>query len=126
MKIREKLRARVEPMLAPAERLEHVFPVQTGGPPWLLGIGAGFGVLGVVLISTVFQPRIVAVTNTAIVIFKADKLTGTRPKAVIQRLLRDTPLPPLRGSIWGKTELDGATMYVHRRFFKDYEAAQAR
>jgi hypothetical protein len=50
---------------------------------------------------------------------------GTNPLELLARLPRATQIGPLSGRVWMKTTLNGETVWIHRRFKKDVEAADA-
>jgi hypothetical protein len=116
MALRDKLRQRAQPFLEPDEKIEEIFPAQAGSP-WMVGLGGGIAML------LFGKPRDVAVTDRAVVVLRQSKLTAT-PKEVLTRLPRTTQIGPVKG-IWAKTALDGQKIYVHRRFHKDVNEADA-
>ena len=118
MGLREKLRERVDPFLRPGEQVEQAFLAQAGLSPWMNMLGA----LWVLLFA---KPRIVAVTNQRIIVLRAGKWLGTKPKDIVAELPRQTPMGPLRGRLWGKTHIAGEEVWIHKRFHKDVEAADA-
>jgi hypothetical protein len=116
MGMREKLIARVQPLL-PGETIQQVFLAQSGVSPW---IGNTFGFLG----QAVVRRRIVAVTERAIVVFSAD-FNGTKPKELLRRLPRGTKIGPAKG-LWSPINLGGdEKAWTHSRFHKDVQAADA-
>jgi hypothetical protein len=115
MALRDKLIERVQPLLDQGETIQQVMPAQQG-QPWLMG----FGLLGAMFV----KPRILAVTDKRIVLFSAGRMAGTQPKEKVAEAPRQTKLAP-SGAVWLKTTLAGQTVYVHRRFKKDVEAADA-
>jgi len=80
---------------------------------------AAFGALLYVLIS---KPRIVAVTDRGIVLLTAGKFATNKPTGVEARGPH-VQLGPVKG-LWAPIHL-GDKLYVHRRFHKDVEAADA-
>ena len=116
MGMREKLIARVQPLL-PGENIQQVFLAQSGVSPW---IGNSLGFLG----QAVVRRRIVAVTDQAVVVFAAD-FNGTRPKGLLRRLPRGRTIGPVKG-LWSPIDLGGdEKTWVHSRFHKDVLAADA-
>jgi hypothetical protein len=116
MGMREKLIARMQPLL-PGENIQQVFLAQSGASPW---IGNSFGFLG----QAIVRRRIVAVTERAVVVFAAD-FNGTKPRELLRRLPRGTKLGPVKG-IWSQINLGGdEKTWVHTRFHKDVQAADA-
>jgi hypothetical protein len=118
MGIRTKLENNVQPQLEPGETLRAVFPAQGGPNPWLLAFS------GYLIFMWLAKYVIIAVTDKRIVVFKASALGTTKPKEVLATFPRDTRLGPVSG-IWGKLELGGTRYYVHKRYQKDIEAANA-
>jgi hypothetical protein len=116
MALRDKLRTRVQPFLEPDEQVRQVFLAQSGMNPMVVPL---FGAL-IMLLAT--HPKIVVVTDRGIVVLKAGKLVPSKPKAVEARGPQVT-LGPVKG-LWAKIHL-GEKMYVHKRFHKDVEAADA-
>src|SRR6266702_4515218 len=118
MGIRKKLEKNVQPHLEPGETLQAIFPAQAGMNPWLI-IFTGY-----LIFMWLAKYEIIAVTDKRIVVFKASALATTKPKEVLATFPRDTNLGSVSG-IWGKIELGGTRYYVHKRFRKDVEAANA-
>jgi hypothetical protein len=67
---------------------------------------------------------IIAVTDRRILVFKASPLATTRPKELLGTFPRETRFGPTSG-VFGKIDLGGTRYYVHKRFRKDLEAADA-
>jgi hypothetical protein len=67
---------------------------------------------------------IVAVTDRRILVFKASPLATTKPKELLGTFPRETSFGSVSG-IFGKIELGGTRYYVHRRFHKEVETADA-
>lgn len=114
----KKLEKNVQPQLEPGETLQAVFPAQGGINPWMLAF------TGYLIFMWLAKYVIVAVTDKRIVVFKASPLATTKPKEVLATFPRDTNLGSVSG-IWGKIELGGTKYYVHKRFHKEVEAANA-
>ncbi|MEY2475979.1 MAG: hypothetical protein QOG87_1294 [Actinomycetota bacterium] len=119
MALRDKLAERSRPYLEDGEQVEQVFLAQTGPTPWLMAL------IGAIAMMFAVKRRIVVVTDRGIVLLRAGAWTGTSPKEFVGRLPRQTRIGPLSG-LWGKTELGGTKMWVHKRFHKDVAAADAR
>lgn len=118
MGIRKKLEKNVQPHLEPGETLQAVFPAQGGINPWLI-IFTGY-----LIFMWLAKYAIVAVTDRHILLFKASPLATTKPKKLLGTFPRETRFGPVSG-IFGKIELGGTRYYVHRRFHKEVEAADA-
>ena len=88
-----------------------------GFSPWLRALGA--------LAALLSKPRIVIVTDKAVLVARAGRMAGTRPLEILARLPRATRIGPLSGQVWMKTTLNEETIWIHRRFKKDVEAADA-
>jgi hypothetical protein len=115
MALRDKLNDRVIPLLEPGEQVQQVFLAQAGASPWLAN---GLGLLGRALFA---KPRMVAVTDRAVVVLHAN-FNGTSPTSVLARLPRSTRIGPAKG-VWAPVQLSAEKLYVHKRFHKDIEAA---
>jgi len=76
------------------------------------------GVLGYMMFA---KPRIVSVTDRAVVVM-ATSTGGGKPTKAITRLPRETRLGDVKG-LWGKLRLGNEMMYVHRKFHTDVKAA---
>jgi hypothetical protein len=149
--LRNKLAERVRPYLQPGERIQAVFPAQSGPPPYWQSLITGFvvfiaflikdavnGLMAVLTVAVavsaalysvylaylVFgRARLVVVTDRAIVVLDVNKWTG-RPTRLRLRHSRDFYFGQLSG-LWGKFVLDNAEYWVHRRFHGDVAAADA-
>jgi hypothetical protein len=118
MAIRDKISKNVRPHLEPGETLQAAFPAQGGVNPWMVIL------TGYLLLMRLAKYVVVAVTDKQILLYKASSLAPTKPKELLGTFPRETTLGPVSG-IWGKIELGGTRYYVHRRFHKDVEAADA-
>jgi hypothetical protein len=121
MALRDKLRERVQPYLQPGEQVEQVFLAQGGITPWLAS--GALGLVGAMAASR----RVIVVTNQAILVVDASKLTGTTPtrRGVIARLPRQAVIGPPRG-VWAKVRIGDEKLYVHKRFHRDISQANER
>lgn len=118
MGIRKKLEKNVQPHLEPGESLQAVFPAQGGLNPWLIVL------TGYLIFMWLAKYVIVAVTDRRILVFKASPLATTKPKELLGTFPRETRFGAVSG-IFGKIELGGTRYYVHRRFHKEVESADA-
>jgi hypothetical protein len=116
MAIRDKLAERATPFLEPGEQIQSVFLAQSGASPywsilstWIVIISAGYAT--------------VVVTDRAIVVLRNGRLTGSVAKSLIARLPRQPMDNP--SGLWGQVNLGGTRYWVHKRFHKDVEAANA-
>jgi hypothetical protein len=117
MALREKLQERTAPFLEAGEQGRQVFMAQSGPSPL-------FALVSYWIVLVAGHYVIAVVTDRAIVVLTASKLRPSVPKSVLLRLPRATPLGPVSG-LWGKIELGGERYWVHKRFHKDIEAADA-
>jgi hypothetical protein len=116
MAFRDRPKRKVTPLLEPGEQLQFVFTAQGGVNPWI-------GNCGLVLRAVLVKPRVVAVTDRAIVVMRAN-FNSTSPKTVLARLPRDSRIGPVKG-MWAKIKLGGEKLYVGRGWHKDVRAADA-
>jgi hypothetical protein len=116
MALRDKLAARAQPYLMPGEQVRQVFMGQSGASPALLFLSGLFAFL--------FKYRVFVVTDRAIIVLKSGPWTPAKPKELIGRLPREIWLGT-SGAIWHSTQLGPELTYIHRRFFKDLQAADA-
>jgi hypothetical protein len=118
MGIRTKIAKNVQPHLEPGETLQHGFPAQGGINPWWVVL------TGYIIFMWFSKYMIVAVTDRRILLFKASPLATGKPKELVGTFPRETRFGPTSG-VFGKIELGGTRYYVHRRFRKDLEEADA-
>jgi hypothetical protein len=118
MALREKLASRAQPFLESGEQVQQIFPAQVGPNPWMIPA------IGPIIVMLISKIRVIAVTDRAVVVFNSSKLTP-KPTGVVQRLPRQTRLGPIEGKIWGKITIGGERTWVHKRFHKDVQAADA-
>jgi hypothetical protein len=118
MELRDKLRERAQKLLEPDEEIQEVFLALSGPNPNLLVM---FG-----LVPFVSSNWVVAATDRNLVLMSAGRWSSSFPKEVSQRLPRDTEIGRPTGSMFLATKLPGdKTTWVHRRWSKDVEAADA-
>jgi hypothetical protein len=103
------------PYLQPGEPVQAVIGAQTASQ-WLAGLTGVFVFLGL------NRYRILAVTPTRIVVLDAGKVSMKKARGVVLELPRSTRLGPGTG-IWHVIPAGNEKLRVHRRFFKDIEAA---
>jgi hypothetical protein len=116
MGIRDKLRKRIEPQLEPGETLQQVFLAQTGPNPYLSFL--------TYLVFFWIKYWAIAVTDRRILIYRTSALRPSAVKDLSTTLPRETRFGDLKG-LWAKVELGGTKYWVHKRFQKDAEAADA-
>lgn len=116
MALRDKLAQRATPFLEPGEQIQSVFLAQSGPSPywsflsaWIVIIAAGYAT--------------VVVTDRAVIVLRNGRLMGSVAKSVITRLPRQPMDSP--SGLWGQVNLGGTRYWVHKRFHKDVEAANA-
>ncbi len=114
MALRDKLRDRVQPFLAPGEQIEQIFLAQGGPNPLLQLVTIWIVIFGA-------KYRIVAVTDRAIVVFKGGSFVPSQPKVLLGRSQRHV-MGPTSG-LWAKCMIGPEQLWVHRRFHKDVTAA---
>ena len=118
MALREKLASRAQPFLEPGEQVQQIFPTQVGPNPWMIPA------IGPIIVMLVSKIRVIAVTDRGIVVLNSSKLSA-KPTGLLQRLPRQTRLGPVEGKVWAKINVGGERHWVHRRFHKDAQAADA-
>jgi hypothetical protein len=115
MALRDAMRDSAIPFLEPGESVQAVIGAQTASQ-YVAGIAGIFVFLGL------NRYRILAVTPTRIVVLDAGKTNMKKARGVVTQLPRSTRLGPATG-MWHKIPVNGETLRVHRRFYKDIEAA---
>jgi len=113
--IRDKIQENAAPFLEPGEQVQQAFVGQTMSGYW--------GLL-TWLILFKMRYRAVAVTDRRIVVFDTARMATGTLRSVERSLPRQTRIGPVKG-MWAKTETLGERLYVHKRFHKDIDAADA-
>lgn len=121
MALRDAMRASAAQFLNPGETIQEVLAAQTGSP-LVRGIGGAFGLLGALITMAFNEYRIVAVTDQRILVLDAGRWGMKKARGVVDVLPRGTRLGPGTG-IWHSIQLSSGKVWVHRRFYKDMEAA---
>jgi hypothetical protein len=111
------MRESAAPYLRPGEPIQAVFGAQTGSP--LLA-----GLTGIFVFLGLNRYRILAVTPTRIVVLDAGKTSMKQARGVVTELPRSTRMGPGTG-VWQQIPAGGEKLRVHRRFYKDLDAADA-
>lgn len=117
MALRDTMRESAAPYLKPDETVQTVFGGQTASQ-YVAAIS------GVLLFLGLNRYRIFVVTPDRILVLDAGKVSMKKAKDVVAELPRSTRLGPGSG-IWHVIPVDGQKIRVHRRFFKDIEAADS-
>lgn len=116
MGARDRIRETAQPFLEPGENVQATFAAQTGpNPKWFFLT---------VLIMFFAKYFAIVVTDRRILVLRTSSFRPAAAKDVAATASRETKLGPVSG-LWGEITLDGAKYYVHRRYFKDVEAADA-
>ena len=115
MALRDSMRESAAEYLRPGEPIQAVIGAQTASQ-WLAALTGFFVFLGL------NRYRILAVTPARIVVLDAGKTSMKRARGVVMELPRSTRLGPGTG-MWHQIPAGTETLRVHRRFFKDLEAA---
>ena len=117
MAIREKIVEKAAPFLEPGEQVQAVIGAQTASQFLFL-----LGALPFILSN---RYRCVLATDRRILVLDSGRRSAAAPKAVTRVLPRATRIGPPSGAIWFVTGSLGETLRIHKRFFKDIEAADA-
>lgn len=116
MAIRDKLRENAQPHLEPGEQIQSIFTAQTGPNPYLSILSY--------LVFFWIRFYAIAATDRRLVVFRASALRPSKIKSLAETFPRETRLGEMKG-LWDKFELGGTRYWVHKRFHKDVEAADA-
>jgi hypothetical protein len=111
------MRSSAAQFLQPGEQIQAIIGAQTASQ-WLAGLTGVFVFLGL------NRYRIIAVTPSRIVVLDAGKTSMKTARGVVRELPRTTRLGPGAG-MWHKIPAGDETLRVHRRFYKDLEAADS-
>lgn len=117
MALRDSMRTSAAAYLQPGEPLQAVIGAQTASP--LLA-----GLTGVFVFLGLNRYRMLAVTPNRIVVLDTGKMSMAKARGVVMELPRSTRLGPATG-VWHQIPAGDETLRVHRRFFKDVEAADS-
>jgi hypothetical protein len=116
MALRDKLARRAAPYLEPGEQIQAVLLAQSGPSPYWIFLSSLVVLFGAGYV-------IVVVTDRALVVLRAGRMSPSFPKRVHSRGPRTVWLDQPHG-LWGKVHLD-RRYWVHKRFHKDVAAANA-
>jgi hypothetical protein len=114
--IRDKIRENAQQFLDPAEEVQAVFAAQTFNGWWAF--------LSWLIVLFKNSYRAVVVTDKRIAVFNTGRWAMGTPKNLLRDVPRSTKIGTPSG-LWWKTEALGERMYIHKRFHKDVEAADA-
>jgi hypothetical protein len=117
MALRDSMLTSATPYLRPGEPVQAIFGAQTASQ-WLAALTGVFVFLGF------NRYRIVAVTPARIVVLDADKTSMKKARGVVLELPRSTQLGPAT-RLWHRIPAGQETLRVHRRFYKDLNAADS-
>ncbi len=115
MAIRDSMRESAAQFLAPGEQVQAVMGAQTASA-YLAALG------GILFFLPLNRYRIIAVTAQRILVLDAGKFSIKKARAAVTELPRSTRLGPASG-VWHVVPAGGEKLRVHRRFFKDIQAA---
>ncbi len=116
MAIRDKFRENAVHVLQEGETIQATFGAQTASPYWAL--------LSYWIIIIRNSYRVVIVTDRRIVVCRSGRFRVTPVNAVVGEFPRATRIGPATG-LWYKCETLGERLYIHKRYHKDVEAADA-
>jgi hypothetical protein len=116
MAIRDKFRASAASYLEPGEQIQAAFAAQSVSQ-WMALIS-----FWIIILKSAY--RVIIVTDRRILVFQAGKLQTTKIKSVLREVPRTTKIGPPSG-LWYKTDVLGEKLFVHKRYAKDIEAADA-
>jgi hypothetical protein len=117
MSLRDSMRESAAAYLQPGEPIQAVLGAQTASP--LLA-----GLTGVFVFLSLNRYRIIAVTPARIVVLDAGKMSMKKARGIVTELPRSTRLGPGTG-VWHQIPAGTEKLRVHRRFYKDLEAADS-
>ncbi len=105
------------PYLQPGEPVQAVIGAQTASQ-WVAGFAGIFVFLGL------NRYRILVATPARILVLDAGKTSMKKARGVVTELPRSTRLGPGTG-LWHRIPAGTENLRVHRRFFKDLDAADS-
>lgn len=117
MALRDSMRDSAAAYLQPGETIQAVIGAQTASQ-FVAAIGGIFVFLGL------NHYRMLVATPQRILILDTGKASMKKARGVVAELPRSTRLGPTSG-VWHVVPANGEKLRVHRRFFKDIEAADA-
>lgn len=117
MALRDSMRDSAAPYLQPGESVQAVIGAQTASQ-WVAGLAGIFVFLGL------NHYRILIATPARILVLDAGKTSMKKARGVVTELPRSTKLGPGTG-LWHRIPAGTENLRVHRRFFKDIDAADS-
>jgi hypothetical protein len=114
--IRDKLRENAAHVLQPGETIQSVFCAQT--------TSQYFALISVWIILLTNAYRVVVVTDRRILVCASGRFRMTPVKSVLRELPRGVRIGQPSG-LWWRSESLGERLYIHKRFHKDVNAADA-
>jgi hypothetical protein len=117
MALRDSMADSAAQYLRPGESIQAVIGAQTASQ-WVAALTGFLVFLGL------NQYRILVVTPDRILVLDAGKTSMKKARGVVMELPRSTRLGPGTG-IWHRIQAGQENLRVHRRFFKDIDAADA-
>src|ERR1700734_1779345 len=115
MALRDTMLKSAPPFLRPGEPVQGVFGAQTASQ-YVAALGGIFVFLGL------NRYRILVVTPARILVLDAGRTSMKKARGVVLELPRSTRLGPATG-LWHRIPAGQETLRVHRRFFKEIQAA---
>ena len=116
MAIRDKLRTNAQKHLKQGETIQQVMAAQSTSP-LMAALSYWIAIIK-------NSARVIVVTDQRIFVTMSGRLSATQVKDIVNEALRSTKLGTPKG-LWHKCETLGETLYIHKRFFKDIQAADA-
>jgi hypothetical protein len=116
--LRDSMRESAAPYLQPGEEVQAVLGAQTASA-YLAALTGVFVFLGL------NHYRILVATPQRILVLDAGKVSMKKAKGVVAELPRSTRLGPPSGAAWHVVNAGQEKLRIHRRFFKDVEAADS-
>jgi len=115
MALRDSMRQSAAAYLQPGEPIQAVFGAQTASQYMM-------ALTGFIFFRFINDYRIVAVTPQRIVVLDSGKSSMKKARGIVTELPRGTRLGPGSG-VWQVIPAGQEQLRVHRRFFKDLQAA---
>ena len=115
MALRDSMRESAAQYLKPGEPVQAVIGAQTGSQYMV-------ALTGVIFFFLVNRYRIIVATPQRILVLDAGRWSQKKARGVVTELPRSTRLGPGSG-VWHVIPVGQEKLRVHRRFFKDIQAA---